>query len=370
MPAELNTRPLVVLGIETSCDETAAAVVSRRPDGTATILSDVVLSQLADHAPYGGVVPEIAARAHVEALDTIVASALKQADVTLQDVDAIAATSGPGLIGGLIVGLMTAKALAAASGKPLYAVNHLEGHALTARLTDGLAFPYLLLLVSGGHTQLILVRDVGRYERLATTIDDALGEAFDKTAKLLGLPYPGGPAVERAAASGDATRFSLPRPMRGEARLDFSFSGLKTAVRQQAMALEPLTDKDIADICACFQRAVTETLAERVGRGLDRFRAEFPRIEAEPALVVAGGVAANTAIRTSLTELCRDRGFRFVAPPLHLCTDNAAMIAWAGAERIALGMEASTLDVAPRSRWPLDEKAQAMIGSGRRGAKA
>ncbi len=359
-----------VLGIETSCDETAAALVSLGNDGEAEIVSSIVLSQIAEHAVFGGVVPEIAARAHVEALDGVIEAALANAGVELYEIDAIAATAGPGLIGGLIVGLMTAKALAAASGKTLIAINHLEGHALTARLTDGLDFPYLLLLVSGGHTQIVLVRGVGDYERWATTIDDALGEAFDKTAKLLALPYPGGPSVEKAAARGNAARFDLPRPMKGEARPDFSFSGLKTAVRQAAKALEPLGDADIDDICASFQRAVSETLADRVGRSLERFGREFPGI-ASPALVVAGGVAANSAIRSALTALCQQRGFRFVAPPLALCTDNAVMIAWAGLERLRAGLAAeNAFDMAPRSRWPLDADAAPMLGSGRRGAKA
>lgn len=361
--------PLRILGIETSCDETAASVVLREKDGTGRILGDVVLSQLEEHSAYGGVVPEIAARAHVEALDTLIEEALLRAGVKLADIDAIAATSGPGLIGGLIVGLMTGKAIARATGKPLYAVNHLEGHALTARLTDGLTFPYLMLLVSGGHTQLILVKGVGDYERWGTTIDDALGEAFDKTAKLLGLPYPGGPAVERMAGTGDPKRFDFPRPLVGDARLDFSFSGLKTAVRQAAQSLEPVTEQDIADICASFQRAISRTLKDRVGRGLKRFKAEFATVE-QPALVVAGGVAANQELRTTLQDLCNQNGFRFVAPPLQLCTDNAAMIAWAGAERLAAGLAADGLDVAPRSRWPLDNQAQALIGSGKRGAKA
>ena len=358
-----------ILGIETSCDETAAAVVERREDGTGAILADVVLSQLEDHAAYGGVVPEIAARAHAEALDRLIEEALRRSDTKLEDVDAIAATSGPGLIGGLIVGLLTGKAIAMATGKPLYAVNHLEGHALTARLTNGLDFPYLLLLVSGGHTQLILVKGVGDYERWGTTIDDALGEAFDKTAKLLGLPYPGGPAVERAAQTGDPKRFDLPRPMVGEARLDFSFSGLKTAVRQAAEKVAPVTDRDIADICASFQNAVSRTLKDRVGRGLARFRERFPDT-AEPALVVAGGVAANREIRSTLQAICGANRFRFVAPPMNLCTDNAAMIAWAGLERMAEGLQPDGLTVAPRSRWPLDSEAMAVIGSGKRGAKA
>ncbi|MGV3552979.1 tRNA (adenosine(37)-N6)-threonylcarbamoyltransferase complex transferase subunit TsaD [Rhizobium sp.] len=358
-----------ILGIETSCDETAAAIVERREDGTGVILADVVLSQLEDHAAYGGVVPEIAARAHAEALDRLIEEALRRSGTKLEDVDAIAATSGPGLIGGLIVGLLTGKAIAMATGKPLYAVNHLEGHALTARLTDGLAFPYLLLLVSGGHTQLILFNGGGDYERWGTTIDDALGEAFDKTAKLLGLPYPGGPAVERAAKTGDARRFAFPRPMVGEARLDFSFSGLKTAVRQAAEKTAPVTDQDIADICASFQHAVSRTLKDRIGRGFAKFRERFPDA-AGPALVVAGGVAANRTVRATLQALCDTNRFRFVAPPMALCTDNAAMIAWAGLERMAQGLPPDDLTVAPRSRWPLDAEAAALIGSGKRGAKA
>lgn len=361
---------LRILGIETSCDETAAAVVERQADGQCMVLSDVVLSQMEEHSAYGGVVPEIAARAHVEALDTLIDEALKRANVSLADVDAIAATSGPGLIGGLLVGLMTAKAMARASGKPLYAINHLEGHALTARLTDGLAFPYLMLLVSGGHTQLILVRGVGVYERWGTTIDDALGEAFDKTAKLLGLPYPGGPAVEKAAKAGNADRFVFPRPLVGEARLDFSFSGLKTAVRLTAMEIAPLSEQDIADICASFQKAISRTLKDRIGRGLQRFKAEFPLPNERPALVVAGGVAANLDLRRTLQELCDSQNFRFIAPPLHLCTDNAVMIAWAGLERMATGAEPDSLSVEPRSRWPLDANATALIGHGRRGAKS
>jgi len=365
----LMSPPLRILGIETSCDETAASVILRDSDGKGHILGDVVLSQLEEHSAYGGVVPEIAARAHVEALDTLIEEALLRASVTLADIDAIAATSGPGLIGGLIVGLMTGKAIARATGKPLYAVNHLEGHALTARLTDGLSFPYLMLLVSGGHTQLILVKGVGEYERWGTTIDDALGEAFDKTAKLLGLAYPGGPAVERAALAGNPQRFDFPRPLVGDARLDFSFSGLKTAVRQAAQSLEPVTEQDIADICASFQRAISRTLKDRVGRGLKRFKAEHAGV-ARPALVVAGGVAANQMLRSTLQTLCAQSGFDFIAPPLSLCTDNAAMIAWAGAERLAAGMVADGLDVAPRSRWPLDAQAQALLGSGKRGAKA
>lgn len=361
---------LRILGIETSCDETAAAVVLRHPDGRGEILSDVVLSQLEEHSAFGGVVPEIAARAHVEALDGLIEEALQQAGASLREIDAVAATSGPGLIGGLIVGLMTGKAIARAAGKPLYAINHLEGHALTARLTDGLSFPYLMLLVSGGHTQLVLVRGVGEYERWGTTIDDALGEAFDKTAKLLGLPYPGGPAVERAARDGNADRFTLPRPLVGEARLDFSFSGLKTAVRQAATEIAPLSNQDVANICASFQKAISRTLQDRIGRGLARFRTEYADVEVQPALVVAGGVAANQEIRRTLQALCLEYGFRFIAPPMRLCTDNAAMIAWAGLERMAAELSPDTLEVQPRSRWPLDSSAQTLLGSGKRGAKA
>ncbi|MBN9257275.1 MULTISPECIES: tRNA (adenosine(37)-N6)-threonylcarbamoyltransferase complex transferase subunit TsaD [unclassified Mesorhizobium] len=359
-----------VLGIETSCDETAASVVALAGDSKPEILSNVVLSQIEEHAAFGGVVPEIAARAHVEALDGIIEAALADSGMALSDIDAVAATAGPGLVGGLIVGLMTAKAIAAATGKPLIAVNHLEGHALTARLTDGLAFPYLLLLVSGGHTQIVAVRGVGDYQRWATTIDDALGEAFDKTAKMLGLPYPGGPNVEKAAAAGDATRFAFPRPMKGSAQPDFSFSGLKTAVRQAAEAISPLSDQDVADICASFQAAVADALGDRVARALARFRETFPDMAA-PALVVAGGVAANRTIKDRLQALCAEAGFNFVAPPMKLCTDNAAMIAWAGIERIGAGMaDENGFDFVPRSRWPLDGISAPMVGSGRRGAKA
>ncbi len=358
-----------ILGIETSCDETAAAVIDDR-GGKTEILSNVVFSQIADHAAFGGVVPEIAARAHVEALDGVIKAALDEAGVSLTEIDAIAATAGPGLIGGLIVGLTTAKAIAAASGKRLVPVNHLEGHALTARLTDGIEFPYLLLLVSGGHTQIVHVEGVGRYQRWASTIDDALGEAFDKTAKLLGLPYPGGPSVEKAAKGGNPRRFAFPRPLKGEARPDFSFSGLKTAVRREASALAPLGEDDIADICASFQQAVTETLSDRVKRSLERFRETHPDIET-PALVVAGGVAANQAIRTALDTLCDKTGFRLIAPPIRLCGDNAAMIAWAGLERLKAELsEDDALGFAPRPRWPLDQAATPLFGTGKRGAKA
>lgn len=343
--------PATILGIETSCDETAAAVVVRDQFGNATIRSNVVRSQLDEHAAFGGVVPELAARAHVTFLDHIIAQACREAGIALSDVDAIAATAGPGLIGGVLVGLTTAKALAAALDKPLIAVNHLEAHALTARLTDGVQFPYLMLLVSGGHSQFVLVRGVGDYERWGTTIDDALGEAFDKVAKLLSLGHPGGPAVEAIAKSGDPKRFKFPRPLLREARLDFSFSGLKTSVRLQAEALAPLRDQDVADIAASFQAAVSEIVATRAGQALARFRTDLPG--AEPRLVVAGGVAANQAIGAALRTACTEAGATLIVPPIALCTDNGAMVAWAGAERFVLGA-VDALDVVARPRWPLD----------------
>ncbi|RCL02442.1 MAG: N6-L-threonylcarbamoyladenine synthase [Candidatus Tokpelaia sp. JSC161] len=343
-----------VLGIETSCDETAAAIVERNDmTGNGMILSNIILSQAKDHAPYGGVVPEIAARAHIEILDELIKKALEKANIAIRNIDAVAVTSGPGLIGGLIVGLMTAKAIAFATKKPFIAINHLEGHALTVRLTNQLPFPYLLLLISGGHTQMLMVQDLGKYKCLGTTLDDALGETFDKTARLLGLPYPGGPALEKAAASGNPDRIPLPRPLKGK-KLDFSFSGLKTAVRKAAIELSPLKQQNIADISAAFQMAITDILVDKVRRSLPLFRDAFPDIE-NPALVIAGGVAANKAIRSHLEKVCKKDAFQFVAPPFELCTDNAAMIAWAGAEHHARG-EQSKIDIAPRSRWPLDEK--------------
>ncbi|MEO8669541.1 MAG: tRNA (adenosine(37)-N6)-threonylcarbamoyltransferase complex transferase subunit TsaD [Bauldia sp.] len=362
---------MIVLGIETSCDETAAAVVERRADGSGRILSDIVLSQTADHAAFGGVVPEIAARAHVEALDGIVGAALKSSGLPLAAVDAIAATAGPGLIGAVIVGLSTGKAIALATGKPLIAVNHLEGHALTARLTDGLAFPYLLLLVSGGHSQFVSVDGVGAYRRIGTTIDDALGESFDKAAKLLGLAYPGGPEIERLAEAGDPKRFALPRPLLGRPGADFSFSGLKTALRLAAEAAAPLSARDVADLAAAFQAAVTDVVADRTRHAMAAFRAMHGSADKgmPPALVIAGGVAANRAIRTALTKLATANGFRLVAPPIRLCSDNAVMIAWAGAERLALGL-ADPLDFAARPRWPLDETAAPKLGAGQKGMRA
>jgi N6-L-threonylcarbamoyladenine synthase len=340
---------MLVLGIETTCDETAAAVVKRHGDGSATILSNVVLSQIAEHAAFGGVVPEIAARAHVEALDLIIAAAMADAGCDFQSLDGVAAAAGPGLIGGVIVGLTTAKAIALVHEKPLIAVNHLEAHALTARLTDGAAFPYCLFLASGGHTQIVAVRGVGDYVRLGTTRDDAIGEAFDKTAKLLGLGYPGGPRVEQEAARGDPARFTLPRPMIGRQDADFSLSGLKTALRLEAEKIAPLSDQDVADLCASFQRAVVETVIDRLRHGLRMFRARFG---APSALIASGGVAANGAIRAAMQTLAAEDGVPLLAPPPALCTDNGAMIAWAGAERLAYGL-CDTLDAAPRARWPL-----------------
>jgi len=346
---------MIVLGIETTCDETAAAVVERDADGRGRILSNIVLSQDSAHAAFGGVVPEIAARAHVEVLDHIIANAMADAGCNFREIAGVAAAAGPGLIGGVIVGLTTAKAIAMVQKKALIAVNHLEAHALTARLTDATPFPYCLFLASGGHTQIVAVRAVGDYVRLGTTHDDAIGEAFDKTAKLLGLGYPGGPQVEREAAKGQPDRFSLPRPMRGRKGADFSLSGLKTALRLEAEHIAPLSDQDVADLCASFQQAVVDVVVDRLRSGLRIFRSRYG---APNALVAAGGVAANQAIRKVLQRLAFEVGTVLVAPPLELCTDNGAMIAWAGAERLALGLT-DTLDVAPRARWPLDEIAAA-----------
>jgi len=338
----------LVLGIETSCDETGAAVVA----GNRRVLAEALLSQLDAHRPYGGVVPEIAARAHLDHLDELVRRAMSEAGIGFDGLAGVAATGGPGLIGGVMVGVMTAKAIAAVHGLPFLAINHLEGHALSVRLVEDVAFPYLLLLVSGGHCQLLIVDGVGRYRRLGTTVDDAAGEAFDKSAKLLGLGYPGGPALEAAARGGDADRFALPRPMRGRAGCDFSFSGLKTAVRHAIEALPPgpVGARDQADLAASFQAAVADVLADRTANAIAAFRREHGEGR---ALVVAGGVAANRAIRARLMAVAEEAGMRFVAPPPRLCTDNAAMIGWAGVERLRLGLT-SGLDFAPRPRWPLD----------------
>ncbi len=338
-----------VLGIETTCDETAAAVVSIDEDGVAQIRANEVLSQIAEHAAYGGVVPEIAARAHVEVLDRLIARALDRAGTGFRDLDGIAVAAGPGLIGGVLVGLVTAKTLALVTRRPLLAVNHLEAHALTARLTDGIAFPYLLLLVSGGHTQLVAVRGVGDYVRLGSTVDDAIGEAFDKVAKLLGLGYPGGPEVERAAEAGDPERFALPRPMLGRREADFSLSGLKTAVRIEAERIAPLAERDVADLCASFQAAVVDVVVDRARVALRAFSDVAGR---PTALVAVGGVAANGAVRRALASLAGEAGLSFVAPPLPLCGDNGAMIAWAGLERLRLGL-VDDLTAPARPRWPL-----------------
>ncbi|MDE1149376.1 MAG: tRNA (adenosine(37)-N6)-threonylcarbamoyltransferase complex transferase subunit TsaD [Azospirillaceae bacterium] len=348
---------MIVLGIETSCDETACAIV----DGDRNILANVVLSQLDEHRPYGGVVPEVAARAHLHYLDGLIRQALDESGLSLGGVDAIAATGGPGLIGGVIVGVMTAKAMAAARNLPFVAVNHLEGHALTARLTDDVPFPYLLLLVSGGHCQLLEVEGVGQYRRLGTTIDDAVGEAFDKTAKLLGLGYPGGPLLEKAAERAtNPGRFELPAPMKGRPDCDFSFSGLKTAVRRHVEQLGTPTAEDVADLAAAFHHAVGQSLLDRCDRAIRAFKDRHPEGR---HLVVAGGVAANKYLRAQLSKLAAKRGLTFTAPPLALCTDNAAMIAWAGLERFRAG-QTDTLDFAPRPRWPLDPNAKPMKFAG------
>jgi N6-L-threonylcarbamoyladenine synthase len=339
-----------VLGLETTCDETAAAIVELTRDGENRILSNRVRSQIKEHTPFGGVVPEIAARAHVEILDRMIRDALNEAGITATNLDGIAAAAGPGLIGGVLVGLTTGKALALALDKPLMAVNHLEAHALTPRLTDTLAFPYLLLLVSGGHSQLVAVEDVGKYRRLGTTIDDAIGEAFDKVAKMLSLGFPGGPAVEREAMLGDPTRFALPRPLMGKPEPNFSLSGLKTAVRLAAQAIEPLMPRDVADLCASFQAAIVDCVVDRVRMGVRAFRKE---VGMPTALVVAGGVGANRAIRQALHRSATEAGLKLIIPPPALCTDNGAMIAWAGIERLTRGMT-DPLDAPARARWPLD----------------
>lgn len=334
-----------ILGIETSCDETAAAVVTDSRE----ILSNVVLSQIEEHQPYGGVVPEIAARSHLDHIDQVTGRALNDAGLTLADMDAIAATGGPGLIGGVIVGVMTGKALASVAGKPFIAVNHLEGHALTARLTDEVPFPFLLLLVSGGHCQFLAAGGVGAYEKLGGTVDDALGEAFDKTAKMLGLPYPGGPQVERRATQGNERAFPFPVPMKGRDGCDFSFSGLKTAVRHAIQGIGELSDQQRADICASFQYSAAESICDRMGHAIRAFKTRYPEGK---HFVLAGGVAANQYLRSRIETVAAGHGLALIAPPVKLCTDNAAMIAWAGLERFRLGMTDS-LAFEPRARWPL-----------------
>ncbi|WP_420585493.1 tRNA (adenosine(37)-N6)-threonylcarbamoyltransferase complex transferase subunit TsaD [Ruegeria sp.] len=361
---------LTVLGLESSCDDTAAAVVRQTDGSGAEVLSSVVHGQTELHSAYGGVVPEIAARAHAEKLDICVVQALQDAALTLRDMDAIAVTAGPGLIGGVMSGVMCAKGLSAATGLPLIGVNHLAGHALTPRLTDGIAFPYLMLLVSGGHCQYLIAHGPEQFTRLGGTIDDAPGEAFDKTARLLGLPQPGGPSVEAEARSGDPKRFRFPRPLLDRPGCDLSFSGLKTALmrmRDQIVAEKGgLTRQDRADLCAGFQQAIVDTLAEKTRRAMDRYLDEIPF---DPVIAVAGGVAANSAIRAVLETVCTEKGARFTAPPLALCTDNAAMIAYAGLERFRTGAR-DGLDLTARPRWPLDQTSPAMLGSGKKGAKA
>jgi len=345
-------RVFTVLGIETSCDETAAAVVRGTPPGPGEILSNIVFSQVEDHRPYGGVVPEIAARAHVEILDGVIGNALAAARIGLRDVDAVAATAGPGLIGGVMVGLVTAKALALAAGKPLIGINHLEAHALTARLTHGTAFPFLLLLASGGHCQLLAVEDLATFRLYGTTIDDAAGEAFDKVAKLLGLSYPGGPAIEELARGGEAKSLALPRPMLGRDNCDFSFAGLKTAVRHAVRGGAALRPEDVA---ASFQQAVIDVVCDRTRNAMRRFRTEFHPDQYR--LVVAGGVAANAALRAALADIAADLGFAVTIPPPGLCTDNGAMIAWAGIEKSAIPT-CDSLAIEARARWPLAARSQ------------
>ena len=341
---------MMVLGIETSCDETASAIVSMSPSGP-RIRSSVVQAQITEHAPYGGVVPEIAARSHLDHLDKVIVQAFDQAEVPLADIDGVAAATGPGLIGGLIVGATMAKGLAWGINKPFIAVNHLEAHALTARLTDDVDFPYLLLLVSGGHCQLLVCAGIGRYTRLGTTLDDAAGEAFDKTAKLIGLGYPGGPAIEQAAAEGDASRFDLPRPLKGRPGCDFSFSGLKTAVRHICANWGGPDPAFQADLAASVELAICDALADRTINAIAWFCRHFPEGK---TLVAAGGVAANTRLRRRLASLAESAGLRFVAPPPSLCTDNGVMVAWAGLERLRLGLS-DGLDAPLRPRWPLDD---------------
>ena len=364
-------KALTVLGLESSCDETAAAIIRLHPDGRVDVLAEKIRSQNEAHAPYGGVVPEIAARAHAEVMDTLVEQALAEAGQSLADLDGIAATAGPGLIGGVMAALMTAKGLALGSGKPLIAVNHLEGHALSPRLSEPLAFPYLLLLVSGGHTQLLIAESVGQYHRLGSTMDDAAGEAFDKTAKVMGLGFPGGPALEKIAQSGNPDRFALPTPLAHRPGFDFSFAGLKTAARQIWDGLDVPTHTDKADLAASMQRQIAKSLAERSINAMKYFTETYTDID-NPTLVVAGGVAANKLVRSHLEEVAGTQGFRLFAPPMKWCTDNAAMIALAGAEHLRRG-ETDDLSAPARARWPLDAasaKLDPAIGSGRKGPKA
>ncbi|QDY68251.1 tRNA (adenosine(37)-N6)-threonylcarbamoyltransferase complex transferase subunit TsaD [Qingshengfaniella alkalisoli] len=363
------TAELTILGLESSCDDTGAAVVRLRGN-VPEILSNIVIGQAELHEAFGGVVPELAARAHAEKIDIAVEQALDAAGLTLAQVDAVAVTAGPGLIGGVLSGVMCAKGIAAGAGLPLVGVNHLAGHALTPRLTDGLPFPYLMLLVSGGHCQFLIAHGPDRFERLGGTIDDAPGEAFDKCARLLGLPQPGGPSVEKAARNGDPSRFTLPRPLLDRPGCDMSFSGLKTALlrARDGIVAEKggLTQQDRNDLCAGFQAAVADVLSEKTRRALARYL----ELQSEaPAIAVAGGVAANTLLRTRLQDVAGEAGTSFVAPPLALCTDNAAMIAWAGLEMFRTGRQ-SGMDLAARPRWPLDDRSPALLGSGKKGPKA
>lgn len=363
-------RDLLVLGIESSCDDTAAAVIRACADGGREILSNVTIAQYERHAAFGGVVPEIAARAHVERIDAIIAEAVALSGYAYGDLDAISATAGPGLIGGVMVGLTAAKALVIAHSRLLIPVNHLEGHALSVRMTEAVDFPYLLLLISGGHTQLIEVRGVGSYRRLGTTIDDAAGEAFDKSAKLLGLGQPGGPLIEKAAKSGRADRYDFPKPLARREGCDFSLSGLKTALRLAADEIAEPSAQDIADLAASFQAAIAFHLADRTERAM----AAFEETHGAHTLVAAGGVAANSEIRARLDQLAQERGWRLVVPPAKYCTDNGAMIAWAGIERIRSGLApgfTEALAFAPRARWPLaDPIAGKEHGGGKKGPKA
>jgi N6-L-threonylcarbamoyladenine synthase len=338
---------MIVLGLETSCDETSAAIVTA--DGK--VLANEIYSQIAQHQQYGGVVPELASRAHIEHIEAVTQAALDKANLTIENIDAIAVTSGPGLIGGLIVGVMFAKGLSASTGKPLIGVNHLEGHALTTRLTDNTEFPFLLLLVSGGHCMFAIVEGVGKYQVIGRTIDDALGEAFDKTGKMMGLPYPAGPIVEKRAKNGNPHRFKFPQPLVKEAGCDFSFSGLKTAILREVTALGNLTDQDVDDVCASFQYTAAEIILNRTRNAIEQFRAKYPQGK---NFVISGGVSANKYIGDKLRTLLDEYYMQFYAPPLKLCTDNAAMIAWAGIERLQLG-QSDNLSLSPKARWPLSE---------------
>ena len=350
------------MGLESSCDETAVAIVKDSQNINKRIVSNVIFSQIDEHQPFGGVVPEIAARSHLEHFDNLINQAIETAGVSLDQIDGIAATGGPGLIGGVIVGVMYGKSIASAKKKPFFAVNHLEGHALTVRLCDNVNFPYLLLLVSGGHCQLLIAEGIGQYKRLGTTLDDALGESYDKCAKMLGLGYPGGPIVEKFAKNGDGARYSFPRPMLGRKECNFSFSGLKTAVRRQIEKIGPdqLNNQVIADICASFERAVGDVLLDRCQNALNQFKKYY---RGQVTLVIAGGVAANQALRIRLNDLKVRENIILKIPPADLCTDNAAMIAWAGIEYARIG-KSNALDFKPRPRWPLDPDASKAIGAG------